>query len=336
MDIFTHMFMGVLAGLFTLTVLSPEAIIFMWAMSFALDLDIFLEPLQKIRKMYFLSHKAASHSYIIGFAFTGIISLLLSVFRNVSILEVWIAGFIGYSIHVSLDFFAASKIPIFYPISKREFRFIADRAVNPLLAFFSGLNLLILILVYFALPYYQVLMNFAIFYLYTYLAYFGIRAFLRIIIQVRLPKNQKYIPGFLPFFYLIYEINSTNESLSFKLKRSSIFTTKKQELLSQTIRKSSNEIDFFELARKVSHDFRFFHKWSFIIPFITQTEEIVNVVLILAESFSQSLQHKSIKRGVSSYYILIKFNKTSKKPISKIESFGSFNKWKQEIDRNYD
>ncbi len=106
--------------------------------------------------------------------------------------------------------------------------------------------------------------------------------------------------------------------------------------MSQNLRKSSNEIDFFELARKISQEFRFFHKWSFIIPFIIQTEDIVNVVLILAESFSQSLQHKSIKRAVSSYYILIKFNKTSKKPISKIEGFGSFNKWQQEIDRNYD
>jgi len=153
MDIFTHMFMGVLAGLFTLTTLSPEAIILLWIMTFLPDFDVFLEPLQKIRKMYFFSHKAGSHSYIVGIIFTGIVGFIVSLSRNVSFSEVWLAGFIGYSIHVSLDFFAASKIPIFYPISKKEFRFIAERAINPLLAAFSGINLLVLIIYYYTKPY---------------------------------------------------------------------------------------------------------------------------------------------------------------------------------------
>ena len=146
MDIFTHTLMGVLVGIFTLTKLSPEAIILLWVMSYLPDFDVLLEPFQRIKKRYFLSHKAASHSSLIGLIFTGIVSIFISVVRNVSFLQVWIAGFIGYAIHVSLDLFTASKIPIFYPISKKEYRFIADKAINPLLAIFSGINLLTLII----------------------------------------------------------------------------------------------------------------------------------------------------------------------------------------------
>ncbi|MFX1420171.1 MAG: metal-dependent hydrolase [Promethearchaeota archaeon] len=327
MDIFTHMFMGVLAGIFTLTILSPEAIIFMWVMTFFLDFDVFLEPLQKIRKMYFLSHKAGSHSYIIGLIFTGIVSLIISVIRHGSFFEIWLAGFIGYSIHVSLDFFAASKIPIFYPISKKEFRIMADRAVNPLLAVFSGINLLVLITCFYTKPYYQLFLDLAFFYLFMYLTYFGIRVFLRIVIQLQLPKNHKYIPGFLPFFYLIYEKNISDDAITFKLGKRSIFSVKRKDLINQNVLKASNEWELYEITKKVSQEYRFFHKWSLIIPFFREKEEIVNVVLILAESYSESVQHKSLKRNTSSYYLSVIINKKSNKIISKTDGFSSFKKW---------
>ena len=333
MDIFTHMFMGVLAGLFTLTVLSPEAIILLWIMTFLPDFDLFLEPLQKIRKMYFFSHKAGSHSYIVGLIFTGIISLIISIFRNVLFLEVWLAGFIGYSIHVSLDFFAASRIPIFYPISKKEFRFIAERAVNPLLATFSGINIIVLISYFFLNPSYHVFMSLGSFYLYFYIFYFGIRALLRIIIQVILPKNQHYIPGFFPFFYLIYEKSTANNSIEFKLNKAFVFSSKKQELYNQSILNDSIEMTFFELAKNISQEYRFFHKWSSIIPFISEKEDSINVLLIFAESYSKHLQHKSFKRNESSYFISITFNKNTKEVISNVDGFGSFKKWEKKIGR---
>ncbi|MFW9970522.1 MAG: metal-dependent hydrolase [Candidatus Odinarchaeota archaeon] len=327
MDFFTHMFMGILAGLFSLTKLIPEAIILMWIMTFLPDFDVLLEPLQKIRKMYYLSHKAGSHSYIVGLIFTGIVSLIISIFRNVLFIEIWFAGFIGYSIHVSLDLFAASKIPIFYPISKKEYRFIADRAVNPILMVFSCINILVLSIVYFTLPYYQILMNFALFYLYVYLIYFVIRAFLRLTIQMRIPKNQKYIPGLLPYYYFIYEKNSTIESTTFNLSKQFVFSSKKQNLINQTILNLSDDFPFFKLAKQISEEYRFYHKWNYIIPFIFKNQDSVNVVLILAESFSQSVRHKSIKRERSSYYISIIFNKSTKQLISKTEGFGSFKNW---------
>ncbi len=327
MDIFTHMFMGVLMGIFTLTILSPEAIILMWVMTFLLDFDVFLEPLQKIRKMYFLSHKTGSHSFITGLLFSGIFTLIISLFRTISFFEVWLAGFIGYSIHVSLDFFAASKIPIFYPISKKEFRFLADRAVNPLLAVFSGVNLLVFIICFYTSPSYQLFIDLAFSFLFIYLTYFGIRAFLRIFIQTKLPMEQKFIPGFIPFSYLIYEKNISDNEIRFILKKSSLFSRRKKALINQSISKVSNEMEFYEIAKRISQEYRFFHKWSLIIPFFREKEDKVNIVLILAESYSELMQHKSLKRNISSYYLSIIINKKTKQIISKVDGFGSFKNW---------
>ena len=169
MDIFTHILMGTLPCFLLLGKVSPEAIILLWIMAILPDADIFIEPFSKKRNLYFLSHKAASHSYIIGIIITGIISMGVSLLRGVLFFEIWIAGAIGFSIHVSLDFFGASKVPIFYPLSKREFRIIADRAINPLLALFSGINLLTLLVYYYISPYYHVFMALTSFYLIIYL-----------------------------------------------------------------------------------------------------------------------------------------------------------------------
>jgi membrane-bound metal-dependent hydrolase YbcI (DUF457 family) len=311
------MFMGVLAGLFTLRIFSPEAIVLLWVMTFLPDFDVFLEPFQRIRRSYFLSHKAASHSYIIGILFTGIVSSLVSIISNSSFFEVWFAGFIGYGIHVSLDFFTASKVPIFYPISKKEFRVIADRAINPLLALFSGINLLTLIVSFFTYPYYHFFMTLAYFYLYAYLIYFGIRIFLRILIQIKLPKNSHYIPSFIPFFYLIYESKSTSDMLTFKLSKGSAFSSEKKIILTNSIPKNSNEMNYYKKAKEISQEYRFFHKWDSVIPLIRETPDKVNIVLILCEGLSRKTSH----------FLSVFVDKKSNLVISKEEGFGPFRKW---------
>ena len=318
MDIFTHLVMGILTYFPLILKLSPEAILLLAAMSIAPDIDIFFEPLQKIRKMYFLTHRAGTHSYVIGFLFTGIISLIISILKNGLFFEIWIAGFIGYGLHVSLDLFTASKIPIFYPISKKEFRFIADKAINPLLFFFSGINFLILFLFFHTNPNYYLFRALTSIYSYIYLGYFGARAILRISVQIRSQKNQHYIPGISPFFYFIYEKNVNEEDITFKLTKRFAFSPKKQEILNHNILKNSFYMTYYEIAENLSREYRFFHKWNSIIPFFLEKENLIHVVLILAESYSHE----------SSYFLSIIIDKDTNKIKSQKEGFGSFKKWK--------
>jgi len=318
MDIFTHMFMGVLACMALLGKITPEAIILIWVMSFLPDFDVFLEPLQKIKKMYFLSHKAASHSYIIGLIFTGIISAIVSSIRNGPFFEIWLGGFLGYSIHVSLDFFAASKVPIFYPFSKKEFRIFADRAINPFLGMFSSFNILYMIGFFYMGANYYDFMVLTNIYIIIYSLYFGSRLLLKIIIQIRSPKGYQYIPGFFLYTYLVLENHESEKDITFKLIKHSIFSSKKKELIKISILNDSLEMTFYQKTKEIGREYRFFHKWNAIIPFFQESEDSINVVLILAESYSR----------MSSYFLSVVFDKKTKQVISKRESFGHFKKWK--------
>ncbi len=318
MDNFTHLLMGTLACFPLLGKISPLAIILLWIMSVFPDLDVFLEPLQKIRKMYFLSHKAGSHSYVVGLLLTGLISLIISIVNSVAFFEIWIASFVGYSIHISLDFLVASKVPIFYPFSKKEFRILADRTINPILALFSGINLITLLVSYYINPSYSFLINLSSFYLYIYLILFVFRIFVRILVQIRSPKGSHYIPGFLPIFYLVYENEEFENLITFKLYKRSIFSKKKKELLSKLISKKSQEMFYFEKAIEVSRDYRFFHKWNAIFPFFKESEDLINVILILAESYSR----------MSSHFLSVVFNKETNQILSKKNGFSRFKEWK--------
>jgi len=247
-----------------------------------------------------------------------LIALIISVLRKTFFFEIWIAGFIGYSLHVSLDFFTASKIPIFYPISKKEFRIIADRAINPVLFIFSGLNFIILISFLHINPDYHFFRTLTMIYSYIYLGYFGARAILRIAVQIQLSKNEQYIPGIIPFSYFIYMKNINNGDMAFKLIKKFAFSRKSEEIINHSILKDSHFVPYFEIAEKVSQEFRFFHKWNSIIPFFNEKNNLINIVLILAESYSRE----------SSYFLSIILDKNSKQVISKEEGFGSFKKWK--------
>jgi hypothetical protein len=75
---------------------------------------------------------------------------------------------------------------------------------------------------------------------------------------------------------------------------------------------------FFQKTKEIGSEYRFFHKWNAIIPFIQENEKSIKVVLILAESYSR----------MSSYFLSVVFDKNTKQVISKSESFGHFKKWK--------
>ena len=318
MDFFTHMFIGILVPIPLLGHVPSETIILIWIMSFLPDLDILLEPFQKIRNSYFLSHKAGSHSIIVGFIFTFIISAFCSlVIPNFQFILAWLGGLIGYSIHTFLDFFTASKIPIFYPISKKEYRFLADRAVNPILASFSIINITILIILLLSCVNKSMFMTLFNFYMSCYICYFGFKAILRLIIQFKLPKTSLYIPGILPIFYNIYEKYEINNKIIYKLIKKRLFTSKSKEIIKKTYRLESIEMEFLEKAIKYSKNYRFFYKWNAMIPLFKTNDDFVSVMLVLAEAYSRRI----------SYTFTIKFNKKTKEVIKKEEGFISLDDW---------
>ncbi|MBY9006234.1 MAG: metal-dependent hydrolase [Candidatus Lokiarchaeota archaeon] len=318
MDFFTHILMGILVPIPLLGHVPPETILFIWIMSFLPDLDIILEPLQKKRNSYMLSHKAASHSIIVGLVFTGGISLILNlIFPKISFISTWLGGSIGYSIHTFLDFFTASKIPIFYPISKKEYRFLADRAVNPLLASFSIVNILIFITLFIFganISVYNIL--FYVFFS-CYMGYFGFKAFIKSHIQHKLPKNHLYIPGIIPIFYMIYEIQEEKYEINYRLVKRKLLSSKSIELIQKSYLINSIEMDFFNKAIEYSKKYRFFYKWNAIIPLFKVEDEFIKVKIILAEAYSRNI----------SYTFTIIFNKKTKEVIKKEEGFISLEEW---------
>ncbi len=322
MDSFTHMFVAILVAMGLLGKVPPEFIISLWLFSFLPDLDVFLEPFQKIHKSYFLSHKAASHSIIIGIIFTGIFNLFfLLIIPDFSFFMAWMGGILGWAIHSSLDFFTASRIPIFYPFSKKEYRFIADRAINFVLAVFSSLSMLYLISIYFIGAGIEILLINWLFFTIFYFCYFSYKAILRIIVQFNLPNGYLFIPGILPFSYLIYEKNESNDQITYTLVKKSVFSSKRVDEIKKTYNLNSEEMEFYNKSLEYRKEFRFFYKWEALIPLFQKNDEYINVVLILAEGYAHG----------RCYSLSILYNRNTKELIKKRERFENIKEWSKEL-----
>jgi hypothetical protein len=222
-------------------------------------------------------------------------------------------GFIFYSLHVILDASAASKIPLFYPISKKRFRFFIDRAINPILAMISGIVLLFYLIIYFASPeiFYSDLIYYISFFYFGYLAY---KIFTKIWVQLRLPKNQKYIPGILPFVYNIYENHNSEARLTFTLSKKYQFLPKTMKLIETEILIGSAEMEYYDKAKILSKNYMFFSKWEAIIPKIRENNRFVVVLLFLAESYANG----------RAYTLEVVFDRNSKELVHIADGFGRY------------
>ena len=219
MDFLSHFFLGFLISATTVNTLGFEFFFYASLMSMLPDFDIFLHPISKKKESYFLSHRGGSHSYIMSLFISVITSGIFTLITGKSFILAYIIGCIFYSLHVTFDLLTTSKIPIFYPISKKEYRLSVDRAVNLLLMGISGITILI----------YIVLLNIFIRLYYSenvwkvilacYLIYFSYKILTKIWVKARLPDNCQFIPGIFPFVYSIYEKKSEENFISFKLTK---------------------------------------------------------------------------------------------------------------------
>ena len=130
MDFFTHFLIAVLVGNLLIKELNFQYIVFIGIMAIFPDLDIFIEPLKKFWHTYYILHRGASHSYFTGIFISAFAALLFSLFTGNLFFEAWIIGYLAFSLHVTLDLFTTSKVPAFFPITRKEYRLFADRAIN--------------------------------------------------------------------------------------------------------------------------------------------------------------------------------------------------------------
>jgi len=310
MDFFSHFLIGIIISIFTLNEFSFSIVLYAAVMSVLADFDIILEPLQLIKKSNLLAHKGISHSFFYAAIVTSLTGSIFSIITGEQFFLAWLIGFLFYSLHNILDFLTASKIPILYPLSKKRYRFFIDRAINIFLATISGSIILFYFIIFFLWPelFFSHLVNYILGF---YVVYFTYRILTKIWVQFRLPKNMYFIPGILPFTYLVYENKKSEENVSFKLIKKCQFRSKNSNLIESEINLFSNEMKLFERAILSSKKYPFFSKWEFIIPIINNDEKNIIVILFLAESFTSG----------HVYSLKIVFDLVQNKQVSEAESF---------------
>ena len=311
MDLFSHFLIGTFISALPLVSITWEYVVFAFFMSILADFDVFLTPLQRILDSYYLSHKSASHSYIIAIFVSFITGVLFYFMVGGSFIRAWIFGFLFYSLHITLDLLTTSKIPALYPISKREYRLYADRAVNPILMFYNMFLMTLFVIFWqLRLPL-NIYFELAWVFLTVYVIYFSYKILTRLWIQSRLPENCLFIPGMVPLIYMVYESRESEDNITFKLTKKRQVFKKSMVIIESEIKKDSREMDFYERAKSISNSFRFFVKWEGIIPIIEEKEEFITVKIFMAESFASR----------SAYIVFVIFDKKSGELIFKVDGF---------------
>lgn len=246
------------------------------------DLDIFIQPLKRVFKSNYLEHRAGSHSYVVGVIISAIISGIYSLIMDQSFLIVWIIGSLFYGLHVSMDLLTTTKIPCFYPLSKKEYCFYVEKAGS----MFTMLNSIgfidLLILFYFLSA--DILVFRVVIDLYTF--FFISYYFYRIISKVRLSSNlkgnQKYFPGVLPYYYTIYKHEIINNEISSSLERKSHFSKSKEIQNTKTLL-TTGERSLFEKAKALCNANYYLAKWT-MLPIFIRTDEVFSIRFYFLET----------------------------------------------------
>ena len=310
MDSFTHFLIGILISAFTLNRFGLGMVLYMGIMAITPDFDVVFESLKFIRRHVNLAHKGISHSYVFAIVITAITGAIFSLFTKIPFLYVWPLGFLFYSLHITLDFLAASKTPIFYPISKKRYRFFIDRAINFNMFLISSGIMISYVVIFFVLPAFNLIV-FSYYVSGFYIIYFSWRIIMKIYFKVKLPPSHRFIPGITPFTYYIYSTNTKNEEEHFKLVKKSIFTSNSISLIDTKLKLNSIQAHFYDKSLQLAKDYPFFSKWEDKIPYITEYDNTINVTILLAESYFRN----------SGYGFKVHFNKSTSEIIDKSEGF---------------
>jgi membrane-bound metal-dependent hydrolase YbcI (DUF457 family) len=281
MDFFTHLVFGALMYLLFLKEVTFNYLFY--AMFFAIlpDLDVFISPLRRVFKTNYLEHRSGSHSYVIGIILSAIIGGIYSISTQQSFFIIWIIGMVFYGIHVSLDLLTTTKIPCFYPISKREHCFYVEKAGSSFTLLTSWIFITSLLIVFHFFP--NIILMFLVINIYTYftIAYYGFRIFTRVWIGSHLKDDQKYFPGVLPLYFFIFEKKFAINNLSLSIEKKS-HIAKPKLIYNNSFNLTPQEMDFFKKSAEKRMEHYYFSKWT-VLPVFLRNNEIFSVRFFFLE-----------------------------------------------------
>ena len=246
------------------------------------DLDVFLMPLKRIFHSKYFEHRGGSHSYIIGIIVAGIVSGLFFIFRQSPFFIVWIIGSLFYGLHVSMDLLTTTRIPYLFPISRKERSFHAEKAGS----FFTMVNSFIFLITSMFISIFSAniiaLRSFIDFYTIFFLVYYFYRISSKLWFSSKLNKNQMYFPGVLPFFFVIFERELVENTLSLSIVRKSHFS-KNQEIFSSKTTLADEEMIFFEQGMAFCNKYYYFAKWT-AVPIFIRKEGVFSIRFFFIET----------------------------------------------------
>jgi membrane-bound metal-dependent hydrolase YbcI (DUF457 family) len=282
MDLFTHLVVGALMYLLFMRDVTLDFLFIAIFFSVLPDLDIFLMPLKRIFKSNYFEHRGGSHSYIIGIIVASIFGGLLFILRQRPFFIIWVIGSLFYGLHVSMDLLTTTRIPYLFPLSRKERSFYVEKAGS----FFTMVNsvtFLIVLMLIFNFSADIIALRFLIdFYTVFFLIYYFYRISSKLWFSSKLNKNQKYFPGVLPFFFVIFERVLVENELSLRIVRKSHFSKNEEIFSTKTILKDE-EMVFFEQSIAHNNKYYYFAKWT-AVPIFSRKEGIFSIRFFFIET----------------------------------------------------
>jgi len=281
MDFFTHLVVGALMYLLFIRDVTFDFLFIAIFFSVLPDLDIFLMPLKRIFNSNYFEHRGGSHSYIIGIIVASIFGGLLFFLRQRPFFIVWVIGSLFYGLHVSMDLLTTTRIPYLFPMSRKERSFYVEKAGS----FFTMVNsvtFLIILTLLFNFSADIIALRFLIdFYTVFFLIYYFYRISSKLWFSSKLNKNQKYFPGVLPFFYVIFERDIIENEISLSIVRKSHFSKIEEIFSTKTVLKDE-EMVFFEQSLAHCNENYYLAKWTGV-PIFIRKEGIFSIKFFFIE-----------------------------------------------------
>ncbi len=250
------------------------------------DLDIFISPLKRVFKSNYLEHRGGSHSYVTGIVISFIVGIIHSTFTKEFFVVSWIIGMVFYGLHVSMDLLTTTKIPCFFPISKKEYSFYIEKAGSGFTMLSSIAFLVLSGLIFFFTRSMTIIIVIIDTFTYFFIFYYAYRIFSKIWFNSNRKDSQKYLPGILPFHYFVYSQEIVNNEISLNIEKKSHFS-KPKTIENNATTLNSEEMVFYKLGTELYKSDYYFAKWT-VFPMFIRNEDIFSIRFFFLETMMKN------------------------------------------------